>query len=354
MNKINVLIVDDSAVVRQVLTEIVNSDPKLNVSAAVADPIFAKKRMQMQWPDVILLDVNMPRMDGIEFLRQIMSDRPTPVVMCSALTTEGSETAIKAMAAGAIEIIAKPKIVEKDTLTRENRRIIEAIKCAAKARNLHRLKVSQSKNTASHFKLKPPISNVAPDNIIIAIGTSTGGTQALQQVLTRLSTNCPPILIVQHMPEKFTAAFANRLNQLCAIEVKEASNGDAATPGRALIAPGGRHMKLKISDNNYVVSLDDGPPVNRHKPSVDVLFYSVARYAGKNAIGIIMTGMGNDGAHGLKDMHDSGAFTIAQDENTCVVYGMPKEAVDLGAVNKEVGLDDISNEIMNYSLKQSA
>jgi two-component system chemotaxis response regulator CheB len=356
MNTIKVLIVDDSAVVRQVLAEIVNAAYDMHVCAAVADPIFAKKRMQMNWPDVIVLDVNMPRMDGIQFLKQIMSERPTPVVMCSALTTEGSETALKALAAGAIEIIAKPKLVDKNNLIKENSRIIEAIRCAAHARNLHRLKVSQDKFSpqTTHIATTSPLRKRTPEGIIVAMGTSTGGTQALEEILTRLPAQCPPLLIVQHMPANFTAAFAKRLDGICAIEVREALSGDLVRSGRALIAPGGRHMKLKISNDQYIVVMDDSEPINRHKPSVDVLFYSVARYAGRNAIGIIMTGMGNDGAYGLKEMYDCGAYTLAQDESTSVVFGMAKEAIELNAVAKEVGLDDISNEIMNYGIRQSA
>ena len=356
MDKIKVLVVDDSAVVRQVLTEIIEQDRQLVLTAAVADPIFAMKRMKMEWPDVIVLDVNMPRMDGIEFLKKIMKESPTPVVMCSTLTTQGSETALKALAAGALEIIAKPKASGREPLLEENRRIVEAIKAAAKARNLERLSVDSTAKPARKPANELLGSRHAVVNSVnvIAIGTSTGGTQALQDILTQLSTNCPPIVVVQHMPETFTAAFAGRLNQICSLEVLEARNRDQLLPGRVLIAPGGKHMKVTRNGTQYFVELDDGEAVNRHKPSVDVLFDSVAKHIGKKAIGIIMTGMGNDGARGLKNMRNNGAYTLAQDEKTCVVYGMPKEAVELNAVDRQVGLDDIPGEIMKYCMKQSA
>lgn len=352
MSPINVLIVDDSAVVRQVLTANLSQDPGIKVMAAVADPVFAMARMQTQWPDVIVLDVEMPRMDGITFLKKLMAERPTPVVICSTLTEKGAETTMQALAAGAVSIVTKPKIGLKQFLQDDSENLVAAVKSAARA-NLRRL----SSSTAARVPVKLTADAILPAALnamdrttdrVVAIGTSTGGTQALEIILTALPRVCSGIVIVQHMPEKFTGAFANRLNSLCQIEVREAVNGDRVLPGRALIAQGGRHMLLKRSGAQYHVEIVDGPPVSRHRPSVDVLFRSVAQCAGKNALGIIMTGMGDDGAKGLKEMHDMGARTVGQDEDSCVVYGMPKEAVKLGAVNKELPLDRIAYEIVAY------
>ena len=359
MAKIKVLVVDDSAVIRQVLSEIINRDPSLELSAAVADPIFAMKRMEQQWPDVIVLDIEMPRMDGITFLRKIMSERPTPVVICSTLTEGGTETTMQAMSSGAVEIIAKPKVGAKAKLQEDSNLLTDAIKSAARA-NLKRLKQIQSvgggkldvpqKNTAD--VILPPAARTGALNEttqrIVAIGTSTGGTQALEFILTRLPRLCPGLVIVQHMPEKFTAAFAARLNSVSELEVKEAENGDKILPGRALIAPGGRHTLIKRSGAQYYVEVVDGPLVSRHRPSVDVLFRSVSKSAGKNALGIIMTGMGDDGAAGMKEMHDAGAKTIAQDEASCVVFGMPQEAIKRAAVDEVRPLDTIPNAILEY------
>jgi len=352
VSPINVLIVDDSAVVRQVLTATLSQDPGIKVMAAVADPVFAMARMQTQWPDVIVLDVEMPRMDGITFLKKLMAERPTPVVICSTLTEKGAETTMQALAAGAVSIVTKPKIGLKQFLQDDSENLVAAVKSAARA-NLRRL----SSSTAAPVPVKLTADAILPAALnamdrttdrVVAIGTSTGGTQALEIILTALPRVCSGIVIVQHMPEKFTGAFANRLNSLCQIEVREAVNGDRVLPGRALIAQGGRHMLLKRSGAQYHVEIVDGPPVSRHRPSVDVLFRSVAQCAGKNALGIIMTGMGDDGARGLKEMHDMGARTVGQDEDSCVVYGMPKEAVKLGAVNKELPLDRIAYEIVAY------
>lgn len=360
MAKIQVLVVDDSAVIRQVLTEVINADPAMEVYAAVPDPIFAMKRMEMQWPDVIILDVEMPRMDGITFLRKVMTEHPTPVVICSTLTESGAETTMQAVSAGAVEIIAKPKVAAKNKIREESNIITDAIKSAAKA-NIKTLKSIVSKSPANERDRPLPKLNadamIAPSGLgamkettqrLIAIGTSTGGTQALEHILVRLPRVSPGIVIVQHMPEKFTAAFAERLNSMAEIEVKEAENGDKVLPGRALIAPGGLHMLLQRSGAQYYVEVKDGPLVSRHRPSVDVLFRSVAKAAGKNAVGIIMTGMGDDGAHGIKEMHDTGARTLAQDEATSVVYGMPKEAVKLGGIDHSIALSDIPEEIMKY------
>jgi two-component system chemotaxis response regulator CheB len=353
MNKIKVMVVDDSAVVRQVLTDLLKTDPQIEVIGAAPDPIFALEKMKKQWPDVIVLDVEMPRMDGITFLRKLMSEHPTPVVICSTLTEKGAETTMQAMSAGAVDIITKPKIGLKQFLTDSIAEITRAVRAAACA-NPKRLAAAPSAAAMVKPKLTAdailaPVSShhamAETTDRVIAIGTSTGGTQALEVVLTALPRVCPGIVIVQHMPEKFTAAFASRLNSLCEIEVREAQNGDRVIPGRALIAPGGRHLLLKRSGAQYIAEVIDGPVVNRHRPSVDVLFRSVAKCAGKNAIGIIMTGMGDDGAAGLLEMKQAGAHTVAQDEATCVVYGMPKEAVKRGAADKIIPLESIAGVI---------
>ena len=347
------LLVDDSAVVRQVLTASLSKVPSIKVIGAVADPIFAMTRMQIQWPDVIVLDVEMPRMDGITFLKKLMHERPTPVVICSTLTEKGAETTMQAMAAGAVSIVTKPKVGLKQFLQEDSENLIAAVKAAAHA-NLRRLSAVatavpvQAKLTADAILPASFHAMAETTDRIVAIGTSTGGTQALEVVLVALPRVCPGIVIVQHMPEKFTGAFASRLNGLCQIEVREAKNGDRVLPGRALIAQGGKHMLLKRSGAQYHVEIVDGPLVTRHRPSVDVLFRSVAKCAGKNALGIIMTGMGDDGARGLKEMSEMGARTLGQDEASCVVYGMPKEAAKLGAVNKELPLNRIAHEIVAY------
>jgi two-component system chemotaxis response regulator CheB len=350
MSRVAVLIVDDSAVVRQVLTQLLADDPAIEVIAAVADPLFAIERMKVRWPDVIVLDVEMPRMDGITFLRKIMDERPTPVVICSTLTERGAETTMQALSAGAVEIVTKPKVGLKTFLQDSAQELIHAVKAAAQAKMKRATRVAASPAAAPAPVAAPQTvpASIRTTERIVAIGTSTGGTQALEAVLTQLGRVSPGIVIVQHMPEKFTAAFANRLNSLCEIEVREAVNGDRVIPGRALIAPGGRHMQLKRSGAQYHVDVIDGPPVNRHRPSVDVLFRSVAKAAGRNALGIIMTGMGDDGARGLREMHDQGAHTIAQDEDSCVVYGMPKEAVKLGAADDIIPLSRIPGSITTF------
>jgi len=351
MPKINVLIVDDSAVIRQVISAVLAKDKSINVIGALADPLFAMQRMKMQWPDVIVLDVEMPRMDGITFLKKIMAEHPTPVVICSTLTLKGAETTMQALSAGAVSIIAKPKIGIKDFLLDSSADLIHAVKEAACA-NLKNLRQPPRATDPPAPKqnadaMLPPASGALSKttDTVVAIGTSCGGTQALEFVLSTLPRVCPGIVIVQHMPEKFTAAFAERLNSISQIEVKEAKNGDRVIPGRALIAPGGKHMLLHRSGAQYHVEVRDGPLVNRHRPSVDVLFRSVAKFAGKNALGIIMTGMGDDGARGLLEMHEAGARTIAQDEASCVVFGMPKEAIKLDAVDRVVPLSQIAQEI---------
>lgn len=353
--KKKVLIVDDSAVIRQVLSEIVSKDADLEVMAAVHDPIFAMARMEQEWPDVILLDVEMPRMDGITFLRKIMSEHPTPVVICSTLTTKGAETTMQAISAGVIDIIEKPKINPKEFLSDEAKLIIDVVKSAAhaKMKNMPVIKPVAERKVAPKLSadaMMAPATGAMTQTTaqIVAIGTSTGGIQALEAVLTALPRVSPGIVIVQHMPEKFTASFSERLNGMCEIEVKEAADKDRVVPGRALIAPGGKHLLLKRSGAQYHVEVVDGPLVSRHRPSVDVLFRSVAKFAGKNALGVIMTGMGDDGASGITEMHETGAQTIAQDEASCVVYGMPNEAVKKGGIDKITSLLDIPQEIMNF------
>ncbi len=357
MSRIKVMIVDDSATVRQVLSAALADDAGIEVIGVASDPIFALERMARAWPDVIVLDVEMPRMDGISFLKKLMAEHPTPVVICSTLTEKGTETTMQALAAGAVTVVAKPKAGLKQFLLDSSEDLAHAVKTAARA-NM----ASMARRVQAVTHVAKPAPKLSADAIlpsashghalaqttetVVAIGTSTGGTQALEFVLTSLPRVCPGIVIVQHMPEKFTGAFAKRLDSLCQIEVLEAKNGDRVVPGRALIAPGGRHMLLKRSGAQYAVEIVDGPPVSRHRPSVDVLFRSTAKYAGRNALGIIMTGMGDDGARGLKEMRDAGARTLAQDETSCVVYGMPKEAVKLDAVDQVLPLDDIPAAIV--------
>jgi two-component system chemotaxis response regulator CheB len=359
MKKINVMVVDDSAVVRKVVGAILESAPDIHLLHAVSDPLLAIERMKQQWPDVIVLDVEMPRMDGITFLKRIMAERPTPVVICSTLTEKGAETTMAAMAAGAVSIITKPKLGLKDFLNESADELIGAVRAAGQV-NVRRLAarvpspasagpVPVAAKLTADAVLPPGIETRVPlktTERVVTIGTSTGGTLALEEVLTALPRVTPGIVIVQHMPEKFTAAFAERLNKICQLEVKEARHGDRVLPGRALIAPGGRHMLLRRDGANYHVDVIDGPLVNRHRPSVDVLFRSVAKQAGANALGIIMTGMGDDGAAGLLEMRKAGARTVAQDEESCVVYGMPKEAVKRGGVEKSVPLSGIGREIL--------
>jgi len=355
MKRIKVLLVDDSAVVRQVVLGLLEREPDIQVIGAASDPLFAMDKMAKEWPDVIVLDVEMPRMDGITFLRKIMAERPTPVVICSSLTEKGAETTLQALAAGAVEIITKPKVGLKGFLQDSSAELVAAIRAAAQANVRHLLRNTA---TAPQVPAKLHADAILPaasgqsmaqtTERIVAMGTSTGGTQALEAVLTALPRVSPGIVIVQHMPEKFTASFAERLNGLCQMEVREARNNDRVIPGLALIAPGGRHMLLKRSGAYYHVEVIDGPLVNRHRPSVDVLFRSVAKFAGRNATGIIMTGMGDDGARGLKELHESGARTYAQDEASCVVFGMPKEAIKLGGVDQVIALGDIPRAVMHW------
>jgi two-component system chemotaxis response regulator CheB len=347
--KVRVLIVDDSALVRKTLGEILGSDPDIEVIGAAADPFVAARRIQAELPDVITLDVEMPRMDGITFLRKLMAQHPIPVVMCSSLTEAGSATLMQALEAGAVDVIVKPRVDTEKLMHEAHTRICDAVKAAASAR-LRRPGVSvaapQPKLTADAM-LPPPESRAMArtTETVVCIGASTGGTEAIRAVLEALPAASPAIVIVQHMPEKFTAAFAQRMNGLSALAVKEAEDGDSVLRGHVLIAPGNRHMLLQRSGARYYVSIKDGPLVSRHRPSVDVLFRSAAHSAGSNAVGIIMTGMGDDGAKGLAEMHAAGAFTVAQDEATSVVFGMPKEAIALGAADRVLPLDRLPGVI---------
>lgn len=353
MKKIKVLIVDDSATVRKVISGLLDDVANIEVTAAVENPIFAMRRMEVEWPDVIVLDIEMPKMDGITFLKKIMSERATPVVMCSTLTEKGSAVAMEALANGAIEVVHKPKAGVKKHLEGVSGDLVNAIQSAAKA-NMKAVKKilpieNKPKLTADAIipAGKGPVSQSTADKVV-AIGTSTGGTQALEAVLTQLPRTVPGIVVVQHMPENFTKAFSERLNNICQLKVKEASENDRVIPGQVLIAPGGRHMLVRGKGSHARVSIKDGPPVSRHRPSVDVLFRSVSKTVGRNALGIIMTGMGDDGACGLKEMHDTGARTLGQNEATCIVYGMPAVAMKLGAVDKELALRSIPKEIMAF------
>lgn len=351
--KIKVLIVDDSAVVRQTMTAILNSDPNIEVMGVASDPFIAATKISLAVPDVITLDIEMPKMDGLTFLRKIMAQHPIPVVIISSLTSEGAETALKALEYGALEIITKPQVQTKEFLEESKIRICDAVKAAANAK-LNKKYYGSIKPVEPKLSADAVISwsrdqsMIKTTEIVVAVGASTGGTDALQVFLQAMPPDVPGIVIVQHMPEHFTRSFADRLNNICQINVKEAENGDSVIRGRALIAPGNKHTLLKRSGARYYVDVVDGPLVNRHRPSVDVLFRSTARFAGKNAIGIIMTGMGGDGAKGLYEMKQAGAITIAQDERSSVVFGMPKEAIKLDPSIKILPLDQIAPQIYGY------
>ncbi len=350
--KIKVLIVDDSAVVRQTLASILETDSDIEVMGVAADPYYAVKKIQNEVPDVITLDIEMPRMDGLTFLRKLMSQHPIPVVVISSLTSTGTETGLKALEYGAVEIITKPQMNTKVFIEESKIRITDAVKAAAQSKIRRRTIVSEMVVPPKYSAdaILPQVksrSMIETTEIVVSVGASTGGTDALQVFLSSMPPDCPGIVIVQHMPENFTRSFAERLNELCRINVKEAEDGDAVIRGRALIAPGNHHMLLKRSGARYYVEIKDGPLVNRHRPSVDVLFRSTARYAGRNAIGVIMTGMGDDGAKGLLEMREAGAKTVAQDEKSCVVFGMPNEAIKLGAAGKVLSLENIGAYVIN-------
>jgi two-component system chemotaxis response regulator CheB len=348
--KIKVLIVDDSAVVRQTLQEILSSDPEIEVIATAGDPFIAADKIKEHVPDVITLDVEMPRMDGITFLQKLMSQHPIPVVICSSLTGKGAETTLKALEYGAVEIITKPSLGTKQFLEESRVRICDAVKAASLA-HVKRISLTNRKivpKLTADAMLARPSSRamVQTTEKVVVVGSSTGGTEALRIFLEALPLDSPGIVIVQHMPENFTAAFARRLDTLCKVTVKEASDNDSVIRGQALIAPGNLHTLLKRSGARYYVEVKDGPLVSRHRPSVDVLFRSAARYAGKNAVGVIMTGMGDDGSRGMLEMKEAGAYNIAQDEASCVVFGMPSEAIKRGGVDKILSLEKIADEVI--------
>jgi len=352
--KIRVLIVDDSAVVRQALSEALSSDPEIEVIATAGDPFVAADRIAEEVPDVVTLDIEMPRMDGLTFLKKLMSQHPIPVVICSSLAEEGAPSALRALEYGAVEIIAKPRMGTKQFIEESRIALCEAVKAAAAAGpgaarpgSMGRAHTVEPKLTADAVLAPATHAMVETTEKVVVIGASTGGTEALKTLLETLPADTPGIVIVQHMPELFTRAFANRLDGLCSITVKEAETNDTVLRGRALIAPGNHHLLLKRSGARYYVEVKEGPLVCRHRPSVDVLFRSAARYAGQNVVGVILTGMGDDGARGMLEMKQAGAITIAQDEATCVVFGMPKEAIKLNGVDKILPLHTIAAAILN-------
>lgn len=345
--KTKVLVIDDSALIRGLMTEIINSQPDMEVVGAAPDPIIAREMIKQLNPDVLTLDVEMPKMDGLDFLERLMRLRPMPVVMVSTLTERGSEITMRALELGATDFVTKPKMAISDGMREYTDLITDKIRVAAKARisSLHHTAKAASNASSVAPALRNPM--VSSEKLII-VGASTGGTEAIKAFLTKMPSDCPGILITQHMPAGFTKSFANRLNSLCQISVKEAEGGERILPGHAYIAPGDKHLLLARSGANYVTQLSDAPPVSRHKPSVDVLFESAAAAAGKNAIGVIMTGMGKDGAEGMAMMKDAGAYNFAQDEASCVVFGMPKEAIAHGGVHEVASLQELANLVLNH------
>ena len=339
--KIRVLVVDDSAIVRKILCQQLNQHRGIEIVGTAPDPYIARDKIVALNPDVLTLDIEMPRMDGITFLRKLMKHHPMPVIVLSSLTPKGGKTAMEALAAGAVEVMSKPGPAY--TVGDACKALVEKIKVASRVR-MDKQIITQNRCTSVKR-----LHMVETTNKIFAIGASTGGVQALAQVLSALPANAPGTLVVQHMPAHFTTSFAERLNSECEVNVKEAQNGDRVIPGRVLIAPGGLHMLLQRSGANYYVVVKDGPPVCRQKPSVEVMFHSVAKYAGANAVGAILTGMGDDGADGLLSMRQSGAQTIAQDEASCIVFGMPKEAIERGAVEKVVPLSHIAQTLIMFA-----
>ncbi len=336
---IRVLIIDDSAVVRKLLSKVLTTDPEIEVVGTAPDPFVGRDQIVLLKPDVLLLDVEMPRMDGITFLKKLMEHQPMPVLIVSSLTTKGGPLALEAMRAGAVDVIAKPRGAY--TLGDLGPSLIEKIKLA---------KLARVRKIVQSGVVRPPeLAGLQATHRIVAIGASTGGTVALERVLAGLPANTPGTVVVQHMPEEFTRAFADRLNSISPLHVKEAEEGDVLAPGKMFIAPGNKHMVLLRSGALYRVSISTAPPVNRHRPSVDVLFESVAKNAGPNAIGVLLTGMGQDGASGLLSMRENGATTVAQDEQSCVVFGMPKAAIDIGAAQHIMPLDRVAEAIVGFA-----
>jgi len=358
MAKIRVLTVDDSALMRQVLASLLSKDSDIEVIGSAPDPFIAREKIKALNPDVITLDVEMPKMDGLTFLEKLMRGHPMPVVMVSSLTEAGCQTTLRALELGAVDFITKPKIDLREGMEEIAQDLISKVKAAAVANvkgtgsaKRYLSPLSEGGQAPAQRREPVPTAMIKTTDRIIAIGSSTGGTEAVKDVLMALPSNTPPILITQHMPERFTKTWANRMNSLCRISVKEAEDGDSVLPGHALVAPGGYHMTVVRSGARYSVCINQDPPVNRHRPSVDVLFDSVAQYAGANAIGVILTGMGGDGAKGMLAMKQAGAYTIAQDEASCVVFGMPKEAIKLGGVDKIVPLEEIPAGILAHVCK---
>ncbi len=350
---IKVLVIDDSALIRSLLSEIINKQPDMKVVGTAPDPLVAREKIKALNPDVLTLDVEMPKMDGLVFLEKLMRLRPIPVIMVSSLTEKSSSITLHALELGAIDFVTKPKLDIRNGLQEYAEELTDKIRCAAKAR-LGRTSATKQmsggvdrKNTADAV-LPAESRTFSTTEKVILLGASTGGTEALKAFLVDMPPDGPGILITQHMPETFTKTFAKRLDSLCKIAVKEAEHGERVLPGHAYLAPGNRHLLLKRSGANYVTELSDGPPVSRHRPSVDVLFRSAANCAGKNAIGVIMTGMGDDGAAGMLEMHQAGAYTLAQDEQTCVVFGMPKEAISRGAVDEIVPLQELARRVFSW------
>ncbi|MDP1658091.1 MAG: chemotaxis response regulator protein-glutamate methylesterase [Methylotenera sp.] len=350
--KIKVLVIDDSALIRSLLTEIINSQRDMEVIGAAPDPLIARDMIKQLNPDVLTLDVEMPKMDGLDFLEKLMRLRPMPVVMVSTLTERGSEITMRALELGAIDFVTKPKMSISDGMREYTEIIADKIRAASQARiSTVSRHAAPANGNVSPVLLRNPL--VSSEKLLI-IGASTGGTEAIKSFLLQMPSDCPGILITQHMPAGFTKSFANRLDSLCQISVKEAAGGERILPGHAYIAPGDKHLLLARSGANYVTQLSDAPPVNRHKPSVDVLFESAAEYAGKNVIGVILTGMGKDGAAGMAQMKNAGAYNFAQNEESCVVYGMPKEAVAHGGVDEVAHLNDLPKQVLNYLVANSA
>ena len=350
LKKIKVLIVDDSASVRQVMKEILESDPEIQVMAVASDPYVAVERIKHETPDVITLDIEMPRMDGLTFLEKIMSQHPIPVVICSTLVGGQSASALAALEKGAVDIITKPKIGAREFFEESRVRICDVVKSAARARvpKQRTVRLHAAPKLTADAVLAKPTSNalIQTTEKVVAVGASTGGTEALREFLEAMPLDAPGIVIVQHMPEEFTARFAQRLDTTCRISVKEAADNDSVIRGQALIAHGNKHLLLKRSGARYFVEVKEGPLVSRHRPSVDVLFRSAARYGGRNVVGVIMTGMGDDGASGMLEMKEAGAFNIAQNEASCVVFGMPAEAIKKGGVDRVMPLGAIASEVV--------
>jgi len=350
---IKVYVVDDSAVVRQTLMHLLQGDPEIELMGSAPNPLIAGPVIRKNRPDVLLLDIEMPGMDGLTFLRQVMDESPIPTVICSTLTTDGSRMALEALAAGAVAVVAKPRLGLKQFLEDSRRDLLQTLKTAARSRPRAGMTAPRAAAGAAAAAPRPPIAGLhaLSMNKPVVIGSSTGGTQALELVLTALPGDSPGIAIVQHMPEKFTAMYAQRLDGICEMNIREAKDGDRLERGVVLIAPGGKHMQLRKAGGQYFAVVADGPPVNRHKPSVDVLFKSAAECAGKDLLALILTGMGDDGARGMKLLHDKGARTIAQNEETCVVFGMPKEAIKLGAVDEVLPLGQMSAAIRAFDAR---